>query len=43
MNDNGFVDDEIVPIKKGDVTKRVGKKYLVDIVRVNTDLALSVF
>ena len=43
MNDNGFIDDETVPMKTGDVSTRVGERNLVDLVRVKPDLLLSVF
>ena len=40
MNDDGFLDDDTVPMKTGNVPTRVGKS---DIVRVDPDLALSAF
>ena len=43
MNDNGFLDDETVPMKTGGVPTRVVKRDIVDIFRVETDLVLSVF
>ena len=43
MNDDGFLDDETAPMKTGDIPTRVVKRYIVDIVRVKPDLALSKF
>ena len=43
MNNDGFLDDETDPMKTGDIPKRVVKRYVVDIVRFNPDLALSTF
>ena len=43
MDDEGFLDDDIIPMKTGDVPTRVIERDLVDIVRVDRDLALSAF
>ena len=43
MNDNGLLDDETFPMKTEDVPIKVGDRGLVDLVRVNPDLALSAF
>ena len=43
MYDYGLLDDETVPVKAGDVPARVGERDLVDLVRVQPDLALSAF
>ena len=43
MKDDGFIDDETFPIKTGDIPTGVGERDLVDIVRVETYLALSAF
>ena len=43
INDSGFLDDETVPMKTGDIITRVVKRDLVYLVRVETYLALSAF
>ena len=43
LKNKGFIDDETVPMNMGDAPKRFGKRDLVDVVRVNPDLALSAF
>ena len=43
MNDDGFIDDETVPVKTSDVTTRVGERDLIDLVMVEPDLLLSSF
>ena len=43
MNEYGFLDDDTVPMKTGDVPLRVDERCIVDLVRVYTDLALSAF
>ena len=43
MYDYGLLDDETVPVKAGDVPARVRERDLVDLVRVQPDLALSAF
>ena len=43
MDDEGFLDDDTIPMKTGDVPTRVIERDLVDIVRVDRDLALSAF
>ena len=43
MNNDGFLDDDTVPMKAGNVPTRVGERDLVDLVRVKPDLALSAF
>ena len=43
MNNDGFLDDETSPMKTGDIPTRVGKRYIVDLVRVKPDLALYTF
>ena len=43
MNDYGFLGDDTLRMKTGDVPTRVDERYLVDLVRVDPDLALSAF
>ena len=43
LNNDGFLDDETVPMKTGNVPTRVGKRDLVDIFRFEPDLVLSAF
>ena len=43
MNNDGFLDDDTIRMKIGNVPTRVGERDLVDLIRVDLDLALSVF
>ena len=43
MNNDGFLDDKNAPMKTGNFPTKVGERDVVDIVRVEPDLALSAF
>ena len=43
MKNDGFIDDETVPIKTGKIPTIVGKRDIIDLIRVEPDLALPAF